>query len=64
MTDASALHAIAEQLATLSNELIDNADTKSRRTLLKKFRVLLAEADKIIEEGLGNSEGRLVQGNG
>jgi hypothetical protein len=51
MTDRSAmLHAIAEQLAVLSSELRNNFDPEGRRALLKKFRVLLGEADRVIQE--------------
>ena len=44
------LHAIAEQLAVLSSELRNNFDPEGRRALLKKFRVLLGEADRVIQE--------------
>jgi hypothetical protein len=51
MTDSCAnLHALAQQLAVLSNELRNNTDPESRVALLRKFRVLLAQADKIVAE--------------
>jgi hypothetical protein len=49
MSDASAsLQAIAEQLAMLSKTLKNNTDPESRRALLRSYRVLLAEADRVI----------------
>lgn len=54
-SDASArLHVIAEQLATLSKTLSNNTDPESRRTLLKKFRALLAEADRVVAREIPN----------
>jgi hypothetical protein len=49
ITDTSGhLYAIAEQLAILTNKLRNSTDSENRRGLLREFRVLLAEADKII----------------
>lgn len=51
MTDSCAdLHALAQQLARLSNELRNNPDPERRVALLRKFRMLLAQADKIVAE--------------
>ena len=62
MTDTSArIHAIAQQLEVLSRELRKNRDPESRLTLLRNFRVLLAEADKVIAEQTTN-EGALRHG--
>jgi hypothetical protein len=55
MSDPSAsLQAIAEQLATLSKTLSGNTDPESRRALLRTFRVLLAEADRVIAGEMPN----------
>jgi hypothetical protein len=51
---SASLHAIAEQLATLNNPLRNNTDPESRRDLLRTFRLLLAEADKIIAGEIPN----------
>jgi hypothetical protein len=49
MTETSAhLYAVAEQLAILTNTLRNCTDPENRRALLREFRVLLSEADKII----------------
>jgi len=54
-SDASArLHTIAEQLATLSKTLSNNTDRESRRALLRKFRALLAEADRVVAGEIPN----------
>jgi hypothetical protein len=55
MSDRSAsLQAVAEQLATLSKTLRNNADPESRRALLRTFRVLLAEADRVFAGEIPN----------
>jgi hypothetical protein len=49
MTDISAtLRPIAEQFSILTQKLRNNTDPEIRRALLRQFRVLLADADKII----------------
>ena len=59
MTDTSArIHVIAEQLEVLSKELRNSRDPESRRALLRNFRVLLAEADKVIAEKNTNEGAR------
>lgn len=51
MTDRSAhLDNIAEQLSSLSKKLRDCTDPEERRVLLRQFRSLLGEADKIVDE--------------
>jgi hypothetical protein len=51
MTDTSAtLHAIAEQFAILTEKLRNSTDPEKRRTLLRQFRALLADADEIVAE--------------
>ena len=55
MSDTSAsLQAIAEQLATLSKTLRSKADPENRRALLRTFRALLAEADRVIAAEIPN----------
>jgi len=55
MSDTSAsLQAVAEQLATLRKTLRNNTDPQSRRALLRTFRVLLAEADRVIAGEIPN----------
>jgi hypothetical protein len=55
MSDTSAsLQAVAEQLATLSKTLRNNADPDSRLALLRTFRLLLAEADRVIAGEIPN----------
>ena len=55
MSDISAsLQAIAEQLAMLSKTLRNNTDPESRRALLRTFRVLLAEADRVFAGEIPN----------
>jgi hypothetical protein len=55
MSDTSAsLQAVAELLATLSKTLRNNTDPESRRALLRTFRVLLAEADRVIAGEIPN----------
>lgn len=44
------LHSIAEHLAILTKKLRECTDPVERRVLLKEFRVLLGEADKISAE--------------
>jgi hypothetical protein len=63
-TDTSArIRAIAEQLEVLSKELRNNRDPEGRRALLRNFRVLLAEADKVIAEQTTNESGVLRHGH-
>jgi len=55
MSDSSeSLQAIAEQLATLSKTLRNDTDPESRRALLRRFRVLLADADKVVAGEIPN----------
>jgi len=55
MSDTSAsLQAIAEQLATLSKTLRSKTDPENRRALLRTFRALLAEADRVIAAEIPN----------
>jgi hypothetical protein len=55
MSDTSAsLQAIAEQLATLSKTLRSKTDPENRRALLRTFRALLAEADRVIAGEIPN----------
>ena len=46
---------IAEKFGTLSEELKNSRDPARRLELLKEFRALLAEADRIIVESAGES---------
>lgn len=50
MTDNSAadLYLIAERMAVQTKKLKDCIDPEERRVLLKEFRTLLGEADRII----------------
>jgi hypothetical protein len=48
MTDNSAdLYLIAKRLAILTKQLKGCTDPEERRVLLKEFRILLGEADRI-----------------
>jgi hypothetical protein len=48
MTDTSAdLHVLAKRLAILTKQLKGCTDPEERRVLLKEFRILLGEADRI-----------------
>jgi hypothetical protein len=56
MTDTSAnLPAIAERFAILTKKLRSSTDPEYRRALLREFRVLIAEADKILREETPNA---------
>ncbi len=46
------IHDVVAQLNILTNKLKDSANEDDRRALLKQFRILLNEADKIIERRL------------
>lgn len=51
MTDApKPLREIAEQFGSLSKELKECTDPGRRRELLRQFRTLLGEADRIIAD--------------